>query len=44
VPYACDDWDNAQQIGLHRAVIEAVVALVGAPHGFSVSEVARKSK
>ena len=22
VPYACDDWDNAQQIGLHRAVLE----------------------
>jgi hypothetical protein len=21
VPYACDDWDNAQQIGLHRAVL-----------------------
>jgi hypothetical protein len=22
VPHACDDWDNAQQIGLHRAVLE----------------------
>ncbi len=22
VPYACDDWDNAQQIGLHRVVLE----------------------
>jgi hypothetical protein len=22
VPYACDDWDNAQQIGLHRQVLE----------------------
>lgn len=22
VPYACDDWDNAQQIGLHRAVLQ----------------------
>jgi hypothetical protein len=24
VPYACDDWDNAQQIGLHRSVLQAL--------------------
>ena len=24
VPYACDDWDNAQQIALHREVLEQV--------------------
>ncbi len=24
IPYACDDWDNAQQISLHRTVIKAL--------------------
>lgn len=27
IPYACDDWDNAQQIGLHRAVLRQLFAV-----------------
>ncbi|MBL8056594.1 MAG: hypothetical protein JNK29_07845, partial [Anaerolineales bacterium] len=32
VPYACDDWDNAQQIGLHRAVLQDLFGV--APEAF----------
>jgi len=36
VPYACDDWDNAQQIALHRAVLRELFGV--SPTSFWLSE------
>ncbi len=36
VPYACDDWDNAQQILLHRAVLRELFGVT--PTSFWLSE------
>ncbi|MGH7462135.1 MAG: hypothetical protein ACREMA_14080, partial [Longimicrobiales bacterium] len=36
VPYASDDWDNAQQIGLHRAVLQEMFGV--SPKTFWISE------
>src|SRR5215472_4258739 len=36
VPYASDDWDNAQQIGLHRTVLQQLFGV--APAAFWIAE------
>ena len=36
VPYACDDWDNAQQLGLHVQVLKDLFGV--APSTFWISE------